>query len=141
MMMRTIQLTNADLMPNADALKGRRLNASHYVHLIEDSTTVLKPDGPPLLIYDSDALSPRLSALALTFRNLPLHSSNRGMAAGGSRRPRKQDGTRSRTSQTKPVPSGALGFLPRAPREPYCRMTELTKDHYAEYKAAWPFVE
>ena len=53
MTMRTIQLTHAHLMPDADELEGQHLDASHYVHLIDDSTTVLKPDGSLLLIYDS----------------------------------------------------------------------------------------
>jgi hypothetical protein len=140
--MRTIQLSDADLMLNADALEGQYLDGFHYDRVIKDSTTVLKPDGTSLLIYVTDALSRRRCELAFaTFKNVPLRSSNRGMAAGGHFRPRKKDGTRSRTSQSRPVPSGVVGFLDRDVREPYCRMSALTLDHYAEFKAAWPFVE
>ena len=39
--MRTIQLSDADLMPSADALEGQHLDGSHYDRVITNSTTVL----------------------------------------------------------------------------------------------------
>jgi len=140
--MRTIQLTNSNLNPADDALEGQFLDESHYDRLIEDSTTVLKPDGTTLLVYQKDALPRSLCRLALdAFKAAPLSSTNRGMASGLERvRPMKRDGTRSRTAQTLPVRSDVVGFLDRSPRNPYCRMSALTLDHYEEFKAAMPFI-
>jgi hypothetical protein len=140
--MRTIQLTNSDLNPGTDALEGHRLDESHYDRLIEESTTVLKPDGTMLLVYQKDALPRSLCRLAFkSFKDTPLSSTNRGMASGLKRfRPKKRDGTISRTRQTIPVPSDVVGFLDRSSRNPYCRMSALTIDHYDEFKAAMPFV-
>lgn len=138
--MRTIQLTDDNLMPDADELGGQFLDACHYERVIEDSTTVLKPDGTPLLMYVQDALPRSLCRAAFdAFKDAPLHSSNRGMAAGGRFRPRKKDGTRSRTVQSRPMPSGVVGFLDRSVRNPYCRMTALSLDHLEKFKAAQPF--
>lgn len=142
--MRTVQLTDANLMHDADAeaLARTYLDVRHYDRVIRDTATVLKPDGTPLLIYVSDALSPALCRTAFRcFQQLPLQSRNRGMAAGVQFRPVKKDGTRSRTSQSRPVPSGVVGFLDAEQRAPYCRMSALTMDHYHEYKRARPFVE
>ena len=138
--MRTIQLTNDHLMPDTENLEGQFLDERHYARVIEDSTTVLRPDGTLLLLYVRDALPRSLCRAAFdAFKDAPLHSSNRGTAAGGRFRPRKKDGTRSRTVQSKPTPSGVVGFLDRSERNPYCRMTVLSLDHLTEYKAAQPF--
>lgn len=136
--MQTIQLRDSNLLPDTDGLKW--LDESHYDRVVEDSTTVLKPDGTPLLIYVRDVLPLSLCQRAFdAFKNAPLSSSNRGMAAGGRFRPLKENGERSRTVQSKPIPSGVVGFLDRAERNPYCRMTALTLDHLADYHAARPF--
>lgn len=141
MMMQTIQLELSDLMPDAERLEGEDLDERHCDRIVRDSTTVLKPDGTPLLIYVSDALPRSLCRLAFDcFKDVPLHSSNRGMAAGGRFRPLKKDGTRSRTAQSTPTPSGVVGFLDPDPRFPMCRMTALTLKHYPEFETAHPFV-
>jgi hypothetical protein len=128
-------------MPGTDALEGQYLDARHYDRVIDDTTTVLKPDGTPLVVYVKDAIPTRLCRIAFdTFKHVAFHSSNRGMAAGGQFHPLKQDGTRSRTAQSKPKPSGVVGFLDPDPRFPACRLTAFNRDHYAEFEAARPFV-
>jgi hypothetical protein len=139
--MHTIQLTSLNLTPDAVELEGQYLDSSHYDRVVEDSTTVLKPDGTPLLIYERDALPRSLCRLAFhTFKDAPLNSSNRGSAAGGRFRPVKKDGSRSRTAQSKPSPSGVVGFLDADRRFPACRMTALTLRDYSHLKTARPFL-
>ena len=137
--MRTIHLTDGD----ADVLEGTYLDVRHYDRIIRDNTTVLKPDGTPLLIYALNAIPDNLWRLGYNCgKDLPLQSSNRIAAAGGTRfRPVKRDRTRSHTVQARPVPSGVVGFLDRVSRNQYCRMSTLTLDHYPAFKAAHPFVE
>ena len=139
--MQIIQLTEPDLTPHVDdAFEGQFLDGSQYDRVISDDATVLKPDGTTLLVYVRHALPRSICRSAFdAFKHAPLSSSNRGMAAGGRFRPLKQDGTRSRTLQSKPKPSGVVGFLDAEPRYPACRKTALTREHVAEYQAARPF--
>ena len=128
--MTIIQLTDRDLDPNADSRKGMFLDAADYDRCIRDSTTVLKPDGTPLLIYVSDALPRALCEIAFaTFKDVTLSSANREI--GGRRsRPMKQDGTRSGTTQTPPTRGGIVGYYDRTPRMPFCRKTAFNLDHH-----------
>jgi hypothetical protein len=133
--MEIIRLT--DVQPACDDLLGEFLDGRDYECLVKGDATVLKPDGSPLLIYARDAL-PR-SVCVKAFRALirvPLHSDNRGLASGGgSVRRVKRDGTVSATNQAPTVESGVLGYLDRTPRIPYCRMSALTLEHFAAFRA------
>src|SRR5438094_10407652 len=102
--MTTIHLTDADLIPDANALRGTFIDARHYDRIIRDDTRVLKPDGQPLIIYMPKVL-PRLLCDVVfdTYKDVIPRSDNRGM--GGRRFRRiKNDGTRSRTKQAPPAP-------------------------------------
>jgi hypothetical protein len=140
--MRVIQLTRRDLDPDADRLAGHHLDARHYDpdRLVRSTTTVVTPEGRPVITYLEDAVQGFKAAFG-RLRGLPLQSSNRGQAAGGNVRPMKRDGTRSRTAQTKSVPSGLLGFMDREPRTPYCRETALTRAHEAVFAGVLPLVQ
>ena len=138
--MTIIQLTDRDLDSNADSLKGQLLDEAHYDRCVRDSTTVLKPDGTPLLIYVSDVLPRALCEIAFaTFKDVTLSSANREI--GGRRsRPLKQDGTRSGTAQTPPTRGGIVGYYDRTPRMPFCRKTAFNLDHHRKFERARPFV-
>jgi Oxygenase domain of the 2OGFeDO superfamily len=143
--MNTIRLTDADLMPDADvdALPGTYLYRPHYDRVIRDSTTVLKPDGSPLLVYAQDVLPQALCrAVFNSFKGVRIHlTDNRGFAAGGqSFRRERADGSLSRTVRWRRMRSDVLGFLDRDSRNPYCRMTTFARDNFAVFKAAQPLV-
>jgi len=123
----------------ADRLTGQWLDERHYNRRIDNTATVLKPDGSPLLIY-INAL-PRVVCAATfdAYKNARPHSDNRAM--GGPRfRRRKRDGTRSRTNQAPHQPTSILGFFEREPRTPYCRQTAFTRQHAAAFAGIQPFV-
>ncbi len=121
--MRTIQLTDAHLVP-ADDLVGRYLDRSHYDRVVRDTCTVLKPDGTPLLIYVKDALPRSLCRVAFdVFKRVDFTTDNRGYASGGSRIAR----------------SGIVGYYTRYPTIPYCRMTAFNLDHERQFERARPF--
>lgn len=131
-----------------------------------EDVTVLKPDGTPLLIYQKNVL-PRATLISAfeTFKQVDVRGSgdNRGLAGGileGANDPLidkthgdvgevrgtryttlKQDGTLSRTSYSRAVDSGVVGYYPRYPRIPYCRLTAFTMEHQKEWKAALPFMQ
>ena len=121
---------------------------------------VLKPDGSPLVIYRHNVLPRRVCQLALNaLGKTDFVSQNRGAAAGviseerasafgrevGTRsnlryRPRKLDGSTSRTSYAVSVPSGIVGYYDRQPRMNYCRATAFNIDHQEEFEDARPLI-
>jgi hypothetical protein len=143
--MHTVALMQADVMSDedADALAGAFINIGHYDRVVRGTTTtVLKPDGKTLLTYIDDAIPDELCGLAKrVFKNMPLSSNNRSLAAGGRITPTKRNGVRSRTSQSRTVPSDVVGYLDASKRNGSCRMSALTIDHYPAFKAAQPFFE
>jgi hypothetical protein len=138
-----IRLTDTDLMPadEAEALAGTFLDLRRGDRVIRDTETVLKPDGSPLLVYVRDAIPRRLCETAYeVFGAVKWASDNRGQASGDARyRPMKRDGTRSRTTQARTVPSGIVGAVDRSPRYPVCRLTSFNLDHYREFARVKPF--
>jgi hypothetical protein len=132
--METIQLREADLMSDAevDALRGQYLFAPHYDRVIRDTATVLKPDGSVLAVYIADAVSRAARQSAFAVKDKIGRTDARGYAAGGrSYRKRLANGTMSNTVRWRRMNSDVVGFLDRDPRNPYCRMTTLTRDHAA----------
>lgn len=143
--MNVIQLTESDLMPDAEVndLRGTYLSRPHYGRVIRDTTTVLKPDGSVLLIYAKDVLPRSLCRSVFeTFKDVQIHKTDaRGLASGGRafRRQRK-DGTVSSTVRRRPMRSDVLGFLDRDRRNPYCRMTTFTRGNFSVYQDTKQFV-
>jgi hypothetical protein len=123
-------------------LVGRFLDDTDYDRLVRDDTTVLKPDGTPLLVYVRNALPHDVvRSAADVLRTVRPESKNRGAAAGSSRyRERKLDGSQSRTTVADPLPSGLMGFYDRSPRQPYCRATAFTARHHRKFTQLRPFV-
>jgi hypothetical protein len=135
-----VHLTKADLAP-ADLLVGRFLDARHYDRVVCEATTVLKPNGKPLLIYVPDVFPRHLCRSVFdAFEDVPLLSENRGAASGSPRfRPVLRDGRPGRRIQARQVPSGVLGYLDRTANFPYCRRTALTRTHPQAFRAVRPF--
>ncbi len=108
------------------------LNYGHCDRIVRDSGTVLKPDGGILFTYITDALPRALCSTALrAFKRVPLHTDNRGAAAGGRFR------TRTGRWQARPAPSGVMGFLDRDHKSPHCRMTAITMKYPEARRAVW----
>ena len=129
--MQTLRLHEADLLsaPELDALRGTHLFAPHYRHVIRDSARVEKPDGSLLTAYAKDAI-PRAVCQATfdDFKDMPIGwTDSRGNAAGG----RSFQRADSNTTRWRRMNSDVVGFLDSDPRNPYCRMTMLSRDHAA----------
>lgn len=143
--MKTIRLRPADVLSdvNAGNLEGCFLYGPHFDRTIRESTTVLKPDGSPLLIYVRDAIPTQTCASVRNrFKSVRLGWTDaRGLAAGGSAfRKVRRDGKRSGVVRWRPIRSDVLGFLDRVPRNPYCRMTHFTRTNLPAYAAMRPLV-
>lgn len=153
--MRTLQL---DTKHNVGAdLKGRFIDAGYCDHVLRgEAVTVLKPEGEVLCKLLPKAIPWEVTEPAyLLLRSAATQTDNRGSAAGtadasigvnvrsgGAQYRRvKGDGTLSRTNGGVSAPSGVAGAMDRYPRIPYCRLTSWTAEHYAQWQAAWPFVQ
>jgi Oxygenase domain of the 2OGFeDO superfamily len=137
-----IRLTHCVPDADADALRARLVGDDHYDVLIRgEDARVLRPDGSPLIVFRSRAVpaavwEPAFPALLRAAKP----SLNRGDAAGGRYRRVKRDGTRSNTSESRPVRSGTAGYLERDPRAPICRATAYTREDAEGWAAVVPFV-
>jgi hypothetical protein len=126
-MVQTIRLTDADLAPASDVerLIGTYLDDTHCDRVVRETTTVLKPDGTPLLVYIADALPRSLCRTAYgVLRQVRATSHNRGAIGGGA----------------ASVPSAAIGYMDRSRRIPYCRATAFTASHPGAFGRVQPFL-
>jgi hypothetical protein len=165
--MKTIHIPEKSVRPDAEIepLLGSWMDDNQYDTLVGgtdgESTTVLKPDGSPLLIYAKDILPRSLCVQAFeTFKQVDFYGvgANRGIAGGmidpelaesdGPRvgkglryLPYKEDGTLSNTSRANRTPSVIVGYFDRYPRTPYCRQTAFTMDNPEPWTAAVPFIQ
>lgn len=162
--MRTIQLK--EVLPDSEVEKliGHKIDLSYADVVVKDTTTVLKPDGSPLMIYIKDVLPRQFVAEAFKiFKTLDFDSggSNRGAAAGiitedtdlgkevaaeiieGTTRfyPIREDGTRSNTARAAPVPTAIIGYFDRYARTPYCRQTAFTMDNPELWQQVLPYIQ
>jgi len=143
--MTTIQLTDRDVMPEAEAranrLEGTFLDLRHYDRSIRESCRVVKPDGDVLGVYLPDVINASIrQSVFAALRDLPLASSNRGPATGAPRYRRvTRSGRLSNTLQSRPVASGIVGYVDRSRGEP-CRLSALTADHVGAFAALRPLL-
>jgi hypothetical protein len=134
--MNLLQL-NYDDKQGAQQLKGTYANPAHYVHVVDDDTIVLTPDGEVLAVLVTGVISSRARREAYkhlnTISGMP---SNRATAVyRGSSLPRirKRDNSLSRTRQVphsildllqrKGVRADVLGYLDPTPRIRKCRLS------------------
>jgi hypothetical protein len=152
--MQTIRLRGSLTDEAADKLAGEFIGHEHYDRLLQESADVYKPDGSPLIKFRKGVLPPELCEAAYPIiRRAAATTSNRGMAGGkvdptrtrqsaeqsATRyRPLKRDGTISNTTQANVVESGVVGFMDRATRFPYCRMTAFHMDNLGEMQRVLP---
>lgn len=169
--MKTIQLETEMPQAEIEARAGRFMEDSDYNFLAgEESVTVLKPNGSPLLIYVKDVLPRSLCKQAFgILKQVDVESggTNRGMAAGiiedsddpridafdtengpielvgrGTRYyPKKDDGSLSGTARAAAVPTAIIGFFDRYPRIPFCRQTSFTMNKPELWVQALPYIQ
>lgn len=166
--MKTIQLENEIADDVLEPLGGHFMDPSYYDILVQDTTTVLKPNGKILMIYIKDCIPRNICELAhKVLKQVDVIGSgdNRGMAAGvmegeddekirrshgsfgklsgrGARyHTLKKDGTMSRTTYAAAVNSGTVGFMDRYPRIPYCRQTQFNMDHPDLWNDLLPYIQ
>lgn len=138
-------------------------------HVIDnESVTVLKPNGQPLLIYVKDCIPRNICEDAFrVIKQVPIEGAgdNRGLAAGimvgkdddkinrshgavgqligkGTRyKTLKKDGRLSTTSYAASVSSAVVGFYSRYPRINFCRMTVFTQDRWDLWLELLPYIQ
>mgnify|MGYP003122545688 CR=1 FL=1 len=119
--------------------------------------------GQPLFFFRKNVLNPKHCKQAFTaLRSAAQITKNRGDAAGsfnpaedktsfpygalnGERNAKqfhyvKKDGTVSKTTISKSVESGIIGYFDRSQRMPFCRMTAWTEYNFKEYQRALPYI-
>lgn len=102
---------------------GKFVDDSFYDHLLNETATVLKPDGSLLLALFKRGHSPEaLQSAWSVLKDYNPSTNNRGLASGSERRIRKRaNGSHGNTNISDSVASGIVGFFERTPRFPYCR--------------------
>lgn len=144
-------------------IKGRFLIESSYDHLIEDDTTVYKPNGDLLLIFRKGIIPNNLCKEAYSVLWKPrVYPSNRGIAALGQTIPScvMRDGKQ--RSKTKHISwalmkmygiantnipwrfrssSAVIGYMDRYTRFPYCRKCAFNLNSPTDFAKALPFIQ
>lgn len=162
--MKIVQLKTCLSDSETEVLAKRFVDLSQVDLVVNETTTVLKPNGDPLLIYIKDVLPRNLCRTAFdVFKKVDVWTGglNRGNAAGiiegatddrvreglGGHQgettryyPIKEDGTVSNTAIAAAVPSAIVGYFDRYPRTPYCRQTAFNLNHQELWQQALPFV-
>jgi hypothetical protein len=126
-----------------EAYLGTFADASHYDHLVDASTRVLRPDGSTLCCLIREGIG-REAGLRMyeSVRGRISATQNRGTATGGRRPTRvRRDGVLSKQSEAKPVLSGIMGFFDRSVRLPFCRSTAFVEKHPQAYRACLPALQ
>lgn len=143
-----MKLLTRQQVDDVSHLEGKQLDETHYDVMVDgELTTVLKPDGSPLLIYVPEAI-PRDECLAAfdILRKLNNPPTNRAVAvAGKSHRQIRRDGTKSKTIRLQNyevagISSAIIGYYDRYVRFPYCRQTAFNADHPELFKKIEPFI-
>lgn len=125
-----------------EAKKGKVITEGDYNVLIQRDTTVLKPNGQPLLVFLKSVVpAPITEACYPTLHGLKsLMTDNRGMASGSLRKPDYADDPKART-RAKSVSSAIIGaFDPNGPRT-FCRLTAWTGKENEKFHELFPLFE
>jgi hypothetical protein len=133
------QLTDEE----GELLKGAYIDENYIKYPIIDSDTDGFDEYGSLLFRFRKGVLP-LETLELgvaSFEDSISFTDSRGMAAGGSYKRIRKDGTTSKITVSDKVYSGAAGFLDRVAMIPYCRKTAFTAKYFEKYKQGIPFVK
>ena len=128
----------------ADALKGKLIGDDAYDLVVTGTTAVHKPDGTLLFKLVKNAISSEiLDGAHEALRHLRTYGSdNRGAYAGMPRKARvKADGTVSKTTSARNVPSAIIGYFDRNPRMPFCRETAFTAKEVQRWQTVVPLAQ
>lgn len=123
---------------------GKFLDEDSYDLLVNEDTTIYKPDGTLLAIVLKNALDKEFLSKAYgAFKDINIKTANRGTASGVEKTNYvRKDGTISNYSFSKePVDSGVIGFFERTPRMPYCRACAWNLHNPEKFNACLPMIQ
>lgn len=131
---------------DADFLAGKKLDESHYDILCggDEPCDVFKHDGSPLIKYRPNWFPKELcDSILPASRKAARPTTNRGYASGTGtkKRPKKVDGSYSKTIIADQVNSGIIGYFDRNSRYPFCRQTSFLISEAASWKQFLPYIE
>lgn len=136
-------------------VKGQMLIENSYDRLIEDDTTVYKPDGSLLLVFRKGIIPNNLCKAAYSvLRKINQAPTNRGIASLGQTIPSAVMRDGKSRSKTKHInyhllkmfdltgsSSAVIGYMDRYTRFPYCRKCAFNLDHPEDFAKCLPFIQ
>ncbi len=132
--MKLIRLLGSMLDKDVKKLEGKFIERGFDYLVTGEDTTVLKPDGSPLLVYRHAAMPEDISTRALpALRRAARVTYNRATVAGLQPEKRGPDGKFKKTRPAIAAESGIVGYFGRSRREPTCRATAFTRSDLAGY--------
>lgn len=155
--MHILQLHEALADEEVAPLLGQWAERDHYVHAIDETTRVNKPNGDCLGILLRGCLDSRFCAsVQPLLKTAAGKTDNRGVAAGplsnkqlakgiavvGNRVTKlRMDGTIRKRTRAREVQSGIVGYTDPNGAFPYCRMTAWTLENFAEMPKLMPLLQ
>lgn len=141
--MQHIKLTSK---ANEEDWSMRFVDNTDYDTLIEEDTTVYKPDGSLLFVVLKKATSPGANARAYSvLKKINMKTENRSTASGIEAQPRvKKDGTVSKVTRVPKgweVISGVIGFFERTVRMPYAHACSWNQQNPQLFSKLFPLCE
>lgn len=144
-MVQIIKCKNYLKPEQAEKLKGKFIDSSHYDILINTDTDAFDMYGNLLFRYRKNAIPFDLLKKGYdAFKDSILKTTGRGVAAGGYINAIKKDGTKSNFDTSLPVDSGNVGFMDARPgggTNAVCRKTAFARDYFEKFKEGIAFVE
>lgn len=126
-----------------EKLKGSYLTKDYIkTNIINSDTDGYDEYGNLLFRFRKNVIPIELLELGVkSYEDSIEFTESRGMAAGGSYKRIRKDGSTSNITVSDKVHSGAAGFLDKAAMIPYCRKTAFTAKYYSKYKEGLPFIK
>ncbi|MBN9518404.1 hypothetical protein J0H58_07780 [bacterium] len=144
-MSKVIQVERQRTGRTGEQLRATFIGRRQYDQLVAgEETTVLKPDGSPLLIYKPRAIPDEVCSGAFqALLRVATPTDNRGDAAGGRYpAPGGAEGEARGTTRAEPVLSGVAGYFGRqGGRHPHCRVTAFTARDVGGWARVVPLVQ
>lgn len=140
--MQILKLKNTMTAAQAESLKGKFLDESHFDTLITEDTDGYDLYGNLLFRYRKNAVPfDLLKSGYESFKGAISLTEGRGTASGGSFKRIRKDGSVSNTTVGNKVTAGVVGYMDPSAMVRYCRKTAFSRDHFEKFKAGIPFIE
>lgn len=144
-MVQIIKCKNYLTTQEAEKLKAKFIDSSHYDTLINTDTDAFDMHGNLLFRYRKNAIPFEILKLGYdSFKGSIIAGGGRGVAAGGYIKRVKKDGTISNFDTSPIVESGNVGYMDARPgggTTAVCRKTAFARDYFDKFKEGIPFVE